>query len=87
MSSILLVKVALTLWIVTHTVSQEIPVTSRAPKPLSCQLCLSGWVMILTAVSGLVFGVPAMSPVDAGAIWAVSVLIEALYTRLQMIIL
>ena len=88
-----LILAALALWIVTHTVSTEIPFTAKMGKPVSCQLCLSGWAMIVAIISTIAV---ALAPdydfdahyiLEAGAIWAGSVLIEAAYHKLQTIII
>lgn len=84
-----LITASLTLWIITHTVSIEIPITARMRKPISCQLCLSGWIMIGVIMATIVISLAPDQPWDlrylleAGAIWAGSVLIEAVHTRLQ----
>lgn len=78
---------SLALWIVTHTVAVEIPLTANAPKPLSCQLCLSGWVCLITGVKTLTYGLGLWAFVAALAMWALSVLVEAVYNRLRIIIL
>ena len=85
----------LALWIVTHTVAVEIPVTAKAPKPLSCQLCLSGWACIFGAAVLAIIGHERVSvgacaiitPALAGAIWALSVFTEALYGRLRTFVI
>lgn len=83
--------IILALWITTHTVAVEIPITAKAPKPLSCQLCLSGWACIFGALALVIVGYwrvavgtcSIVAPALAGAIWALSVFTEALYTRLR----
>jgi hypothetical protein len=83
--------IVLALWITTHTVAVEIPVMAKAPKPLSCQLCLSGWACISGALGLIIVGhwrvavgaYLVATPALAGAIWALSVFTEALYTRLR----
>jgi len=88
-----LILAALSVWIVTHTVSSEIPVTAQARKPFSCQLCLSGWIVIgasgLTALAALLprYDWDPQYLLQAGAIWAGSVLIEAAYHQLKTIII
>jgi hypothetical protein len=81
------VLLALALWVVSHTVATEIPLTANAPKPLSCQLCLSGWICLVMAVISLARGFGPWATIAALAVWALSVLIEAVYNRLQTIIL
>ncbi len=88
-----LVTASLTLWIITHTVSSEIPFTANMRKPISCQLCLSGWTMIGVVAATVVVSLTPDQPWDlrylleAGAIWASSVLIEAAFTRLRTMII
>lgn len=77
----------LALWIVTHTIAKEIPVTANARKPFSCQLCLSGWGSILTGVWTSVRAGDPWMMVPALAMWALAVLIEAFYQRLQTFVL
>ena len=78
---------ALALWIVTHTVATEIPVTARARKPLSCQLCLAGWISLITGVVGSVVADRPGALIAALAAWGASVLLEALYQRLKVYVL
>jgi hypothetical protein len=82
-----IILLSLALWIVTHTIAIEIPLTADAPKPLSCQLCLSGWVSLVTGVKVLTWDLGLWAFIAALATWALSVLIEAVYNRLQLIIL
>lgn len=86
MSEIVLLSLAL--WVVTHVVAEEVPVTAHAPKPLSCQLCLSGWICLAVGIAVWLrwdFGLIAL--VASLAAWALSVIIEAIYLRLQTIII
>lgn len=78
---------ALSLWVVTHTVASEIPLTANAPKPLSCQLCLSGWTCLTMAVISLARGLGFWAAIAALTVWALSVIIEAVYSRLRIVIL
>jgi len=82
-----LILLSLALWIVTHTVSQEIPLTANAPKPLSCQLCLSGWVSIVAGGMLVLLNGDAWLVVPALAAWALAVLVEAVYMRLNVFVL
>lgn len=79
-----LLVLSLALWIVTHTIAVEIPVTARAPKPLSCQLCLAGWPMLGAGAAYWLNSGDVMQMGNALAVWALSVLIEALYQRLHV---
>lgn len=79
-----LLVLSLALWVVTHTIAVEIPVTAKAPKPFSCQLCLSGWPMLGAGAGHWINTGDAMQMGNALAIWALSVLIEALYQRLHV---
>jgi len=93
MTPLNLILATLATWIVTHTVSSEIPVTSQARKPFSCQLCLSGWIVIcasgLTALAAFMPGYDwdPQYLLQAGAIWAGSVFLEAAYHQLKTIII
>ena len=88
-----LILSTLAVWIVTHTIASEIPVTSKMRKPFSCQLCLSGWAMIGASLATIgvaqldAYNFDASYLLEAGAIWAGSVLIEAAYHKLQTIII
>ncbi len=75
----------LSLWITTHAAA-DFFTNMGARKPLSCQLCLSGWVMLLDIVVLLAIGseVCILMPL---AWWAGAVLIEAVHQRLQMIVI
>lgn len=75
----------LSLWITTHAAA-DFFTNMEARRPLSCQLCLSGWVVLLGMVVLLAIGseVCILMPL---AWWAVSVLIEAVHQRLQMLVL
>ena len=83
--------IILALWVTTHTVAVEIPVTANAPKPWSCQLCLSGWACIFGMLALVIAGHwrvavdvrPVITPALAGAVWALSIFVEALYTRMR----
>ncbi len=76
---------ALSLWITTHAAA-DFFTNMSARKPLSCQLCLSGWVTILGMVVLQAVGseLCVLTPL---AWWAVAVLIEAVHQRLQMIVI
>lgn len=80
----IIVYVIATLWIVTHVVATEIPVTARAPKPFSCQLCLSGWTCIVLSIATLVLYENLTAATGWMAVWAATVFIEALYQRLHI---
>jgi len=83
-----IVLLSLALWIVTHTIAEEIPITANAPKPLSCQLCISGWACIaLGAIAYFRWSFELMAPTVALAIWALSVIAEAVYDRLRIVIM
>lgn len=82
-----LILLSLALWIVTHTISIEIPLTARAPKPLSCQLCLSGWVSIVAGGVLVLLERDAWLVVPALAAWALAVLVEVVYQRMNVFVL
>jgi hypothetical protein len=82
-----LLLAALAMWIVTHTVAVEIPITANAPKPLSCQLCLSGWGSMMAGAIGIISNRDITYLWSWLAIWAMAVLIEALYRRLNVFML
>lgn len=75
----------LSLWITTHAAA-DFFTNMGTRKPLSCQLCLSGWVVLLDIVVLLATGseLLILTPL---AWWAVAVLIEAVHQRLQMLVL
>ena len=75
----------LSLWITTHAAA-DFFTNMGARKPLSCQLCLSGWVVLLGMVVLLAIGSGVWILVPL-AWWAVAVLIEAVHQRLQMLVL
>ena len=75
----------LSLWIVTHAAA-DFFTNMDARKPLSCQLCLSGWVALLDMVVLLAIGSEMWILVPL-AWWAGAVLIEAVHQRLQMLVL
>lgn len=77
--------IALALWIVTHTLAVE--VLSRVPKPFSCQLCLAGWFGIGVSIANVLVYRNVESMIGPLAWWALSVLLEAVYTRLGTYIL
>lgn len=81
-----MIEAALIVWIITHTIAVEIPVTANSRKPLNCQLCLSGWVCI-AALVGVLGGAPNPSGAHPLAVWGASVLLEALYQRLYTIVM
>lgn len=72
-----LVKWSLILWVATHSAS-ELFGALGAKKPLSCQKCLAGWFSLFVA--------PFLG-IDLLVAWAISVLIEAVYQRLTVILL
>lgn len=78
----------LTVWIITHVIAREIPLTANGPKPLSCQLCLSGWFCIALGVLCVARGgLPASDAIAAaGALWAGAVLTEAVWLRMNTFI-
>lgn len=83
-----LVSLALALWIVTHTIATEIPLTAKAPKPLSCQLCLSGWLSITAGVvSWVAWDQGGRGLIVALALWALTAITEAFYQRLKTFVL
>lgn len=78
------IEAVLAVWIITHTITQEIPITARMRKPFSCQLCLSGWWCIIAFIC--VIG-GATTPAHPLAVWGASVLLEAIYQRLYTIVI
>lgn len=79
-----MIEWSLIVWIVTHTIAVEVPVTANSRKPFNCQLCLSGWLCIFTFI-GVIGG--ATTPAHPLAVWGASVLLEALYQRLYTIVI
>lgn len=82
----ILIKLALTVWIYTHTIATEIPITANSRKPFNCQLCLSGWICLASSIVSLVIREYNLTLEILGA-WGLSVLIEAIYCRLTTVII
>ncbi len=79
-----IILLSLALWIVTHTIAREIPLTANARKPFSCQLCLAGWTCI--AVSAIYY-TDVWGALEVLSVWALSVIIEAVYDRLHIVVM
>ena len=75
----------LALWIVTHTLAEEL--FSGRRKPFSCQFCLSGWTCLTLISVGVLRTETADNVVPLLAWWAGSVLLEAVYQWLYRIVL
>jgi hypothetical protein len=72
--------VVLALWALTHCVS-EVFRHAQFGRPLGCQKCLSGWIILATALRLFAYDHQVWWALIAMAAWAVSILIEAAYER------
>lgn len=85
------IKAILILWILSHALA-DMGMSRGKGKPFNCQLCTAGWVsiggIIVRFVIAYALGGTTLEFVLQPLVWwAVSVWIEALYTRLSTIII